>query len=149
MPYIQLAALKQMKDDREKLEKSLEELSKYASSRADALEKCKLPSTNMSKTTSSTTSNSDTKGGEKAGATSSASSSTEEKAVETKNQIPEAPFRQQAVWAVDALYYSKARNAFMSALTCYVTAIDFVDKNKEKIAMPRGSSGGRGFASMY
>ena len=35
---VQLAALKQLKDDREKLEKSLDELSKYASSRADAME---------------------------------------------------------------------------------------------------------------
>ena len=147
---VQLAALKQMKDDRERLEKVLEELSKYASSRADALEKCKLNSSSSSKTTTASTSNADTKGGEKSGVTSSTSSSTEEKTVESANQIAEASFRQQAVWAVDALYYSKARTAFMFALTCYLTAVDFLDKNQEKIAAPKGSTGGRAsYSSMY
>jgi Proteasome activator pa28 beta subunit len=147
---VQLAALKQMKDDREKLEKLLEELSKYASSRADAMEKCKLSSVSSSKTTTSSTSNADTKGGEKAGSTSSTSTSTEEKTVESANQVAEAAFRQQAVWAVDVLYYSKARTAFMSALTCYVTAVDFLDKNQEKIAAPKGTTGGRAsYSSMY
>ncbi|CAB9517070.1 proteasome (prosome, macropain) activator subunit [Seminavis robusta] len=146
---VQLAGLKMVKDDREKLEKMLEDLSKYASSRADALEKLKLPSSSKSKTTTSTTANNETKGGEKPGATSSTGSNTEEKTVETENQLADAPFRQQAVWQVDALYYSKARNAFMSAMTCFMTAADFLDKNKGKIAAPKGSSGGRGFSSMY
>jgi len=146
---VQLAALKQLKDDREKLEKALEELSKYAATRADALEKCKLPSSTKSKTTTQSTSNSDTKGGEKEGATSTTSKSEEEKTVETANQSGEAAFRQQAVWAVDALYYSKARNAYMSAMTCFMTAADFLEKNKEKIGAPKGSSGGGGYSSMY
>ena len=146
---VQLAALKMLKDDREKLEKTLEELSKYSSSRADALEKCKLPSSSKTKTTTQSTSEGETKGGDKPGSNSSTNKSQEEKTVESASQSAETTFRQQAVWAVDALYYSKARNAFMSALTCYMTAADFMDKNQEKIAAPKGTSGGRGYSSMY
>lgn len=142
---VQLAALKQMKDDREKLEKSLEELSKYSATRADALEKCKLPSTSKSKTTSQSTS--ETTGGEKPGSTTSKSE--EDKTVESASQLVEATFRQQAVIAVDALYYSKCRSAFMSALTAAMVAADFMEKNKEKIAAPKGSGGRGGYSSMY
>ena len=146
---VQLAALKQLKDDRERLEKALEELSKYASTRADAMEKCKLPSSTKTKTTTQSTSSGETKGGEKEGATSSNNKSEEEKTVETAAQTSDAAFRQQAVWSVDALYYSKARNAYMTALTCFMTAADFMDKNKEKIAAPKGAGGRGGYSSMY
>jgi len=147
---VQLAALKHMKDDREKLDKVLEDLTKYQETRANAMEKCKLPSTNKSKTTSQSTGNAKVKGGEKEGVTSSSDTKTEEKTVESANQLAEAAFRQQAVWSVDALYYSKAKGAFMSALTSFMTAVDFMEKNKEKISAPKGESGGRaGYSSMY
>lgn len=146
---VQLAALKHMQDDRDKLQKILEDLSKYAATRADAMEKCKLPSSSKAKTTTSSQSNNDTKGGEKPGTTTSTSTNTEEKTTETQNQQTEAAFRQQAVWSVDALYYSKARTGFMTALTAYSTAIDFMDKNQEKISAPKGSESGRGYTSMY
>lgn len=146
---VQLAALKQLKDDREKLEKVLEDISKYSQTRADAMEKCKLPSSSKTKTSSQSSSNGENKGGEKEGATSSKENKTEEKTVETANQLMEAPFRQQAVLSVDSLFYSKARNAFMSGLTCFMTAVDFMEKNKEKIAEPKGAQGGRSYTSMY
>ena len=147
---VQLAALKHMQDDRGNLEKALEDLSKYAATRADAMEKCKLPSSTQSKTTTQSTGNNETKGGEKEGTTATTASNTEEKTVETASQSADAAFRQQAVWSVDTLYYAKARNAFMAALTAYMTAVDFMDKNKEKIAAPKGSGGSGGFSShMY
>lgn len=146
---VQLAALKQLKDDREKLEKCIEELSKYPSARADAMEKCKLPSSSKSKTTTQSTSSSDVKGGEKEGTSTTSAKSDEEKIVATESQLAEASFRQQAVIAVDILYYSKARNAYMSAVTAFMTAADFLDKNQEKISAPKGSGGGRGYSSMY
>lgn len=138
-----------MKEDRDCIDKILEELSKYAQTRADAMEKCKLPSSTKTKTSSQSSSNGESKGGEKEGATSSTETKTEEKTVETASQISEASFRQQAVLSVDTLYYSKARKGFTTALTCFMTAIDFMEKNSEKIAMPKGASGGRQFSSMY
>lgn len=146
---VQLSALKHMQDDREALTKTLEDLSKYAATRADAMEKCKLPSSSKSKTTTTSSGSGETTGGEKAGATTSKGNNSEEKTVESATQSAEAAFRQQAVWSVDALYYSKARNAFTSALTAYMTAVDFMDKNEEKIGAPKGEGGGRGFSSMY
>lgn len=147
---VQLAALKHIQDDRGNLEKALEDLCKYAATRADAMEKCKLPSSTKSKTTTSSTGNNETKGGEKEGTTTTTSSNSEEKTVESATQTADAVFRQQSVWSVDTLYYTKARNAFMSALTAFAVAVDFMDKNKEKISAPKGSEGGRGgFSSMY
>ena len=113
------------------------------------MEKCKLPASTKTKTSSQSSSNGESKGGEKEGATSSTDNKTEEKTVETANQITEGAFRQQAVLAVDALYYSKARNGYMASMTAFLTACDFMDKNKDKIANPKGSQGGRSFHSMY
>lgn len=146
---VQLAGLKQLKEDRERLEKCLDEITKYAATRADAMEKLKLPWSSKTKTASQSSSNGESKGGEKEGATSSSETKTEEKTTETATQITEAPFRQQAVLAVDTLFYSKARNAFTTALTSFMTAVDFMDKNKEKISAPKGKGGARANFSMY
>jgi len=147
---VQLAALKQMSDDRERLVKFLDELSKYASSRADALEKCKFPSSTGSKITSKSSSNGESKGGEKEGTSSSTESKVVESKTETAVDAPEVYFRKQAVVAVDTLFYSKAKMALRSAMTSYMMAIDFIEKNKEKIEKPKGSAGGRSaYSSMY
>jgi len=76
---VQLAALKHMKDERELLSKALEELSKYYSCRADAIEKCKLPTTNSTKTSVQCNSSGESKGGEKEGKTTSTETKVEEK----------------------------------------------------------------------
>ena len=149
---VQLAALKNMADHKEKIIKGLEEVSKYYSSRADALEKCKLPA--MSKTTVVTNTKSESEGNttEKGEAKSSETkTSTEEKETQTAaSPSPELEYRKQAVTAVDVLYYQKTKALLQTALTGYITAADFLEKNSEKIAQPKGSPGsGSAFHSMY
>ena len=140
---IQLDALKSLQDAQEKLTKAVEEISKYASSRADVLEKCKLPSQTVSVTSSDGTSNTTEKGDAK-----ETRKSTETKETTTSLSPVEATYRQAAVVACDVLYYSKAKALFQLCLSSYLTAMDFCDKNAEKIEKPKGSTGS-GPSSMY
>ena len=144
---VQLALLKQISDSREKVfDAALEDLMKYSSSRADALEKCKEPSTSITETSTTSESNSQENTEEK----SSKSSSKETKTVVSKSEPTSAlTSRQNAVTAVDVLYYNKAKSAYFRALTAYLSSLDFYDKNQEKISAPKGSRGGGGYSSMY
>merc|ERR1712226_664421 len=55
---VQLALLKQITEAREKNDSAMEDLMKYSSSRAEALEKCKLPSVAVTQTDTVAESNS-------------------------------------------------------------------------------------------
>jgi hypothetical protein len=145
---VQLTVLKQITDSKDLLTKNLDELSKYASSRADALEKCKLPS--QSTSFSTTKSQSDAAGNDKEkGDTKTTQTSTtkEEKTTESSSVSPELKYRKMAVTAVDVAYFSKAKNLFQTAMIGYMAALDFMSKNSDKIALPKGSEGK--YASMY
>jgi len=148
---IQLQVLKHLQELKEKLSKGMEELSKYSSSRADALDKCGLPTqTKTSTATESDSAKADT-GGEKGDTkTTSKGTSKEEKttATETK-ETPGHVYRKKAVIECDVLYFTKARSLFQVALTGYLGILDFMDKNKEKIEKPKGSQGTGGYTGMY
>lgn len=148
---IQLAAIKVLNDQSEKLDKCMEDLIKYSSARADALEKCKLPSTSSTKTSTALTSESAGQDKEKGEtATSSKSQSTEEKTIESVSSIAESALRKQALIAVDVRYYQKAKYTFATVMTSLLLAADFMDKNKVKIAAPKGNGNSRGYSgSMY
>lgn len=135
---IQLQALKHINDAQEKLQKQLDEVMKYSSSRADAVEKCKLASASSTTTTTKTdvTSNgTDKEKGETAN--SSTSQTVEQKKVESSHSGMDLAFRQDAVAAVDLMYYSKAKNLFSLALTSLLSTLDFVEKNRDKIEAPK------------
>jgi len=148
---VQLAAAKVIQDARDKMEKSVEELYKYASTRADALEKLKLPSKSSTKSTTNTTSESKGQDKEKGETQSSSNSqSIETKATESSSECPETKLRQAAVVAVDARFYTKAKATFQLTITSFLTVADFLDKNKVKIEKPKGDGGSRGYSgSMY
>jgi len=148
---VQLAAIKVIEDARTKLESAVDELFKYGSTRADSLEKVKLPSTSSTKSTTSSTSESKGQDKEK-GATesSSTSQSTETKTTETSTESPEAKLRRAALTAVDVRFYTKAKAAFQLTITSFLTVADFLDKNKVKIEKPKGDGGSRNYSgSMY
>ncbi|KAL7577636.1 hypothetical protein ACA910_015154 [Epithemia clementina (nom. ined.)] len=148
---IQLAAIKQITDAQEKLDKALDELMKYSAARADALEKCKLPSTSITETNTVSESNSQENAEE---AKTTKSSSKETKSTTTKTDpspTKEQVLRQQALVAVDLLFYSKAKTAYSRAMTAYLATLDFYHKNEQKITKPKGSHDGSptGYSSMY
>ena len=148
---VQLAAIKVIQEFRTKMEASVEELFKYASTRAEALEKLKLPSKSTTKSTTVTTSESKGQDKEK-GETGSSSSKTdsETKTTESTSESPETRLRKAAVVAVDTRYYTKAKSTFQLAITSFLATVDFMDKNKVKIEKPKGDNGSRGYSgSMY
>jgi Proteasome activator pa28 beta subunit len=148
---IQLAAIKILNDQSEKLDKCIEDLMKYTSARADALEKCKLPSSTSTKTSTATSSESAGTEKEKGEtASNTKSQSTEEKAIETISNAAESTLRKQSVIAVDVRYYEKAKYTFKAVMTSILVVADFMEKNKLKIAKPRDEGNSRGYSgSMY
>jgi hypothetical protein len=148
---IQLAAIKVLNDQNEKLDKYMEDLLKYTSSRADALEKCKLLSTVSTKTATMATNESAGTDKEKGDtATNNKSQSTEEKSIESMSNLVEGTLRKQAVIAVDVRYYQKAKYVLSAVITALLVVADFMDKNQSKIAAPKGESSSRGYSgSMY
>jgi Proteasome activator pa28 beta subunit len=155
---VQLTALKHVNDTQDKLLKQLEELLKYSAARADVLEKAKSLQPSESKTVVSTTAesngtstgpNKDTKVQETS-PTSSNNSSTETKTtVSTVVSSPELAFRTQAVTDLDVVYYCKAKATMQMCLAGYLGALDFLQKNSDKVAAPRGTSGTSAYKSMY
>merc|ERR1712226_1823774 len=81
---VQLALLKQITEAREKNDAAMEELMKYSGSRAEALEKCKLPSVAVTQTDTVSESNSQENTEEK----SKKSTAKETKTVSTKTEEP-------------------------------------------------------------
>jgi len=141
---VQLASLKQLSDVQEAVTKQVDSLAGYAAARADALEKLKLPSSSKSVTKSNSLTTTDGKKEEKV------SESTEEKSTENENSGPVYEGRVAAVVALDTLYYSKAQRAIQSVMTLYIASLDFMNKNMDKLEMPKGSGGSySGFSSMY
>jgi Proteasome activator pa28 beta subunit len=149
---IQLGVLKQITDSQEKIEKSLDDLLKYASTRAEALTKCSgLNEVQVVSTQTTGTSQSQGESTEKGQQTTSdQKKSTEEKTTSTQSQSPLAAWRLQAVQSVDLAYYAKARSLYQTALTAYLGGVDMADKNAQKLAHPKGNQGGgSGYRSMY
>lgn len=141
---VQLSLLKQLTDLQEALTKAIDELSGYANARAESLGKLNLPSTSTSVTKSTSQTTTDGKKEDKT------SESTEEKKSSSESSGPAFEGRVAALVATDTLYYSKAQRAFQSVMTMYMAALDFMDKNKEKLEKPKGENGSHGgFSSMY
>merc|ERR1719263_333365 len=136
---VQLALLKEISDLQQANAKSLDDLSGYAGARAEALEKMKLPSIGVTATKSTSVATTD---GKKEG---KISESTEEKKSSSDDTGPAASARKSALVAIDTLYYSKSQRCFES----FMTTLDFLDKNKEKLEKPKGGGSGGGYSSMY
>jgi Proteasome activator pa28 beta subunit len=155
---VQLAALKHINDTQDKLIKQLEELLKYSAARADVLEKCKSLSPNESKTVVTTASesqgtstgpNKETKVQETVPSSDNKTSTATTTTVSTVMSSPELGFRTQAITDLDIMYYSKAKVIMQTCLTGYLAALDFLQKNSDKLAAPKGTSGTTAYHSMY
>jgi hypothetical protein len=141
---VQLALLKELSDLQEAVTKGVDDLSGYHNARAEALGKLSLPSTSSSVTKSTSVTTTDGTQEDKTCA------ATEEKKSTNDNSGPVYAARVSALVAVDTLYYAKAQRVFQSNLTLYLAALDFLDKNKDKLEMPKGAGGARaGYHSMY
>jgi Proteasome activator pa28 beta subunit len=127
------------------LDARAEDLLRYAAARADALEKCKLPGTVAIK--SSTTKTSDSEGADLEKGPIKANETkrmTEEKSVDTATNSVETHLRKQAVVAIDVRFYRVAKKTYADTILALLAVVDFMDKNKVKIATPKGDAGSAG-----
>mmetsp|Transcript_14291 Transcript_14291/g.16324 ORF Transcript_14291/g.16324 Transcript_14291/m.16324 type:complete len:239 (+) Transcript_14291:52-768(+) len=136
---VQLDLVKKLGEMKESANKSMEALLGYETARADAIGKLNPPSS--SKTVTKSTSGTTTDGTKE----EKSSETTEEK---SSTPGPACESRVAAVVAVDTLYYSKARGILGEIIISFVAVMDFIDKNKDKLVEPKGTSGGSNF-SMY
>lgn len=133
---VQLAALKQLKDSSESLSKGLNDLSKYYSDRADAMDKLGLSSESSSKVQKEENDGTDAK----------IIITKETKICEGQQEF----HRVEAVYAVDTKYYAIAKRTLRAVKSAYISNLDFLFKNAEKIEKPKGDNdGGSRFTSYY
>jgi hypothetical protein len=143
---IQLEICKLLKETKADLQKKLEALPTYLSSRAEAVEKLGLPKlvTSETKTMSKTDATGGKDGDEKK---SSVILVTEEKNTdETKKGS--TTHRMKHLISLDVQLYSNLRIGFIECMNAYLAIVDQMEKNKEKLSAPKGSQG-RNTMTMY
>jgi hypothetical protein len=141
---VQLSLLKDLSDLQEAITKGVDDISGYHGVRAEALSKLSLPSGSGSVTKSTFVTITDGKQEDKT------CEAKEEKNSTSDATGPVYAARVSALVAVDTLYYAKAQRIFQSNFTLYLAALDFLDKNKDKLEMPKGAGGARSsYHSMY
>lgn len=138
---VQLMFSKLLKDEREKMEKSLSETSKYYSTRADAIDKFgHLPKTSVSETKS--TSKSAATGGKEGDENKESTSTSTEEKKSTADGGKVNAHRAKALAALDAQTYVDLTAALQTMVDGYVVILDNLEKNWEKLESPRGKGYG-------
>jgi hypothetical protein len=153
---IQLTAIKAITEGKEKMLTSIEDLSKYNATRADAIEKAKCyatSSTVASQSVTTTIAEGNANDQQEMKQSTDKKEVNEEKTTTTKVNTaaqPEYIYRLKAITAVDILFYRKAQSLYQFTLMTYASVVDFIQKNKEKISEPKGEAGSRSaYHSMY
>jgi len=138
---VQMMMSKLLKEEREKMEKSLSETSTYWSSRADALEKFgHLPKSSKTETKSSSKSNAT--GGKDGDENKESTSMSSEEKVTIGDEGKVNMHRVKALAALDAQTYVNLSSALRSMIDGYVCILDNLGKNWEKLENPRGKNYG-------
>lgn len=138
---VQLMFSKLIKEEREKMEKSLSETSKYYSSRADAIDKFShLPKTSSTETKS--TSKSNATGGKEGDEKKESTSTSMEEKTSTIDGGKVNAHRAKALAALDAQMYLDLAGALQSMMDGYVVILDNLEKNWDKLENPRGKGYG-------
>lgn len=138
---VQMMFSKLLTEEREKMDKSLSETSKYYSSRADAIDKFShLPKTSVTETKS--TSKSDATGGKDGDEKKESTSTSTEEKTSTSDGGEANLHRVKALAALDAQMYTDLVSALQSMLDGLVVILDNLEKNWDKLESPRGKGYG-------
>ena len=147
---VQMTVSKALQEARESMTKKLDAIPSYYSSRADAVDKLGLIKGTVSKT--ETKSVSEATGGKDGDEKKTSQTSVEE--VKTVGNDAEKSgaaikLRLLHIASLDVQCYSNIRNGLLDSMNTYLMIVDNVEKNKEKLTEPKGSSGGRSHMGMY
>jgi len=138
---IQMTINEAMKKKRECWTKKLDAIPSYYSSRADAVDKLGLPK--ATKSESKTETKSDSTGG-KDGDQSTTSTTIVKKEENDEGFLQSNHFRLKHLVSIDVQFYASARLTMIDFLNDYMTILDALEKNKEKLTAPKGSERGYG-----
>jgi hypothetical protein len=138
---VQYIVLKELKEASEKLQKAWDSLPEYHSQRATAIEKIVAkPSSESSKTTTVT----EAHGGKDGDETKTTTASVDKTATTTATPVDDWVAN---VVSIDVKWYFNLARVLENVRDLYAIVYDRIDKNKEKIALPRGND--RANYSMY
>ena len=143
---IQMQLAKHVDDQVKVLVAKRDSLSDYYKDRAAALEKV-LPSvTKKTDSSKKTSSNTGSAVKEDAQGETVSTSSGEDESTSTPSVLADSA---EYVIQIELKWYYKLKDAAVTSMDILMVVLDAVEKNKEKIDNPRGSSGGGGGFSMY
>ena len=134
---IQMTVNESIKKKRECWTKKLDDIPSYYSSRADAVDKLGLPKITKSET--KTESKSESTGG-KDGDESKTSTSVVKEEKSDAGFLQNNYYRMKHLVSVDVQFYATARMTMVDFLNDYITILDAIEKNKEKLSKPKGSN---------
>lgn len=142
---VQMVVAKSLKETREAWTEKLKVIPSYYSSRAEAVEKLGITKSAQSETKTETTASS--KGGKDGDENKTSSVVTKE---EKKTATPKKDLhRCKYIVAIDMNCYIDLRATLVKVTDDYLTILDNMEKNKEKLAAPKGSNGGGNNMGMY
>lgn len=147
---VQMTVSKALSEARESMTKKLDAIPSYYSSRADAVDKLGLIKGTVSKT--ETKSVSEATGGKDGDEKKTSQTSVEEvKTVGNDSEKSGAAIKLRLlhIASLDVQCYSNIRYGLLDSMNTYLMIVDNVEKNKEKLTEPKGSSGGTSHMGMY
>jgi len=143
---IQLEMCKLLKDTKAELQKKLEALPAYLSSRAEAVEKLGLPKVVASET--KTQSKTDATGGKDGDEKKSSTVLVTEEKTTDETKKGSTAHRMKHLISLDVQMYSNLRIGLLECMNSHLAIMDQMGKNKEKLLAPKGTQG-RNTMTMY
>lgn len=137
---VQLTISKFLDETREDLCKLLEKIPPYYCSRAEAVEKLDLPQTTKLETM--TVTNSHTTGGKDGDENKSSETNVKEEKILSSDKGANFNYRRKHLLSLDVQLYRTLRCGLIDCYDSYLTILDNIEKNREKLLQPKGQNGG-------
>jgi len=137
---VQLTISKFLDETRENLCKQLEKVPSYYCNRAEAVEKLDLPKSTILET--KTVTNSQTTGSKDGDENKSSETSVKEEKISSSDKGANFDHRRQHLLSLDVQFYRTLRCGLIDCYDSYLTILDNIEKNKEKLLEPKGHNGG-------
>merc|ERR1711862_728241 len=137
---VQLTISKFLDETRENLGKQLEKIPSYYCNRAEAVEKLDLPKSTVFET--KTVTKSQTTGGKDGNEDKSSETSVKEERTSSSRRNATIDYRRKHLISLDVQFYRSLRCGLIDCYDSYLTILDNMEKNKEKLLEPKGRNGG-------
>lgn len=137
---VQLTISKFLDETRKNLSKQLEKIPSYYCNRAEAVEKLDIPKSTVSET--KTVTKSQTTTGKDGDENKSSETSVKEEKTSSSRKSATFDYRRKHILSLDVQFYRSLRCGLIDCYDSYLTILDNMEKNKEKLLEPKGRNGG-------